>query len=325
MSAQFRSERRILIAGGAGFLGSHLVDRMLNAGHSVICLDDFTSGAMENISQHLSNPKFRLIRHDVCDPIHLEADEIWNLACPASPKWYQDDPVKTTRTSVLGALNLLELAKSLDCPIFQASTSEIYGDAKIHPQNEDYWGNVNPIGIRACYDEGKRCAETLFFDYHRQHGVKIKIARIFNTYGQRMQTDDGRVISNFVVQALKGADITIYGDGQQTRSFCHVDDTIEACIRLMNTGDEVTGPVNIGSPLELSIRSIAEQIVEATRSRSAIVLRPLPVDDPRRRCPDISLAMSLLKWEPKIAFEEGLKATISYYRMKLDIPEEVSA
>ena len=304
---------RILVTGGAGFLGSHLCDRLIDKGHEVLCLDNFYTGSKRNISHLLSHPRFELIRHDVTFPLYVEADAIYNLACPASPIHYQNDPVQTLKTSVHGAINMLGLAKRLRIPIFQASTSEVYGDPSVHPQREDYWGNVNPLGIRSCYDEGKRAAETLFFDYHRQHGLKIKVARIFNTYGPRMHPNDGRVVSNFIVQALKGEDITIYGDGSQTRSFCYADDLVEGFIRLMNTSDDVTGPVNLGNPGEFTIRQLAEKLIELTGTGSKLVAMPLPADDPKQRCPDITLARNLLKWEPTVQLEAGLKRTIAYF------------
>lgn len=305
--------KRILVTGGAGFLGSHLCERLLDAGHEVLCVDNFYTGAKRNIAHLMSNPYFELIRHDVTFPLYVEVDEIYNLACPASPVHYQFDPVQTLKTSVHGAINMLGLAKRTKAKIFQASTSEVYGDPEVHPQPESYWGKVNPIGIRSCYDEGKRCAETLFFDYHRQHGLLIKVARIFNTYGPRMHPNDGRVVSNFIVQALKGDDITIYGEGQQTRSFCYVDDLVEGFIRLMGTPDEVTGPVNLGNPNEFTIRQLAERVLDLTGSSSKLIFQPLPQDDPRQRQPDISQAMALLDWQPNIMLDEGLKKTISYF------------
>ncbi|MBF0332512.1 MAG: SDR family oxidoreductase [Alphaproteobacteria bacterium] len=305
--------RGILVTGGAGFLGSHLCERLLGQGHSVICVDNFFTGTRENVSHLLGNPRFELIRHDVTFPLYLEVDEIWNLACPASPIHYQHDPVATTKTSVHGAINMLGLAKRTRAKIFQASTSEVYGDPAVHPQTEDYWGNVNPIGPRSCYDEGKRCAETLFFDYHRQHRLRIKVARLFNTYGPRMHPGDGRVVSNFIVQALRGEDITVYGEGTQTRSFCYVDDMIEGFLRLMNSPDEVTGPINLGNPGEFTIRELAEKVIGLTGSKSKIVNKPLPADDPRQRQPDIGRARELLDWRPTVALEEGLKRTIPYF------------
>ena len=305
---------RVLVTGGAGFLGSHLCDRLINEGHDVLCADNFFTGSKHNIRHLLDMPNFELMRHDITFPLYVEVDEIYNLACPASPVSYQHDPVQTTKTSVHGAINILGLAKRLKAKVFQASTSEVYGDPDVHPQKESYWGNVNPIGLRSCYDEGKRCAETLFFDYFRQHSLKIKVARIFNTYGPRMHPNDGRVVSNFIVQALKGEAITVYGDGSQTRSFCYVDDLIEAFKRLMNFPDDFTGPVNIGNPREISILRLAEMVVELTGSQSEIVFRPLPKDDPIQRRPDIGLAMEKLGWEPHVRLEDGLKSTIEYFR-----------
>ena len=307
----------ILVTGGAGFLGSHLVDRLLDQGHDVICLDNLFSGTKRNIEHQHGNSRFEFLRHDVTFPLYVEVDEIYNLACPASPVHYQHDPVQTTKTSVHGAINMLGLAKRLNCKILQASTSEVYGDPEFHPQSEGYWGNVNPIGLRSCYDEGKRCAETLFVDYHRQHGLKIKIARIFNTYGDRMHHADGRVVSNFVVQALRGDPITIYGEGKQTRSFCFVDDLIDGLIALMNSGDTVTGPINLGNPEQFTIRALAEQVIEMTGSTSTLTFRDLPQDDPQQRCPDIALAKSLLNWEPKIRLEDGLRRTIDYFQKQM--------
>lgn len=306
-------KQAILIAGGGGFLGSHLCERLLKDGHDVICVDNFFTGSKENIRHLLTHPGFELIRHDITWPLYIEVDAIYNLACPASPIHYQHDPIQTTKTSVMGAINLLGTAKRLKIPILQASTSEVYGDPSVHPQTEDYWGNVNPIGPRSCYDEGKRCAETLFFDYNRQLGVSIKVVRIFNTYGPRMQANDGRVVSNFIVQALKGEDITIYGDGAQTRSFCYVDDLIEGFVRMMNTPHEIVGPINLGNPGEFTIKELAEKIIELTNSRSKLVFRDLPQDDPVRRRPDISKAKKLLYWEPTIDLNSGLKKTISYF------------
>jgi UDP-glucuronate decarboxylase len=305
--------KRILVTGGAGFLGSHLCERLLAAGHDVLCVDNYFTGTKDNIAHLIGNPHFELVRHDVTFPLYVEVDEIYNLACPASPVHYQHDPVQTTKTSVHGAINMLGLAKRLNARIFQASTSEVYGDPHVHPQTEDYRGNVNPIGPRACYDEGKRCAETLFFDYHRQNALRIKVARIFNTYGPRMHPNDGRVVSNFIVQALKGEPITIFGAGSQTRSFCYVDDLIEGFIRLMASPDEVTGPVNLGNPGEFTIKQLAEMVIELTASRSTLVFRPLPVDDPLQRRPDIALAQSLLDWQPTIALRQGLERTIAYF------------
>lgn len=307
-------EKTVLVTGGGGFLGSHLCDRLIKDGYDVVCLDNFYTGQKNNIRHLIGHPQFELIRHDVTFPIYLEVDQIYNLACPASPIHYQRDPVQTTKTSVHGAINLLGLAKRLHAPILQASTSEIYGDPKIHPQTESYWGNVNTIGPRSCYDEGKRCAETLFFDYRRQFGLEIKVVRIFNTYGPRMHPNDGRVISNFICQALRNEPITIYGDGSQTRSFCYVDDLIEGLVRMMNTPADVTGPVNLGNPGEFTIRELAEQIIRLTESQSSIVFRPLPDDDPVRRRPDISRAGELLSWTPVIPLEEGLIKSIDYFR-----------
>jgi UDP-glucuronate decarboxylase len=310
---KYSSRKRVIVTGGAGFLGSHLCERLLNNGHYVICVDNFFTGSKENIAHFLSNPFFEVIRHDVTFPLYVEVDEIYNLACPASPIHYQHDPVQTTKTSVHGAINMLGLAKRVKAKIFQASTSEVYGDPSVHPQTENYWGNVNPIGPRSCYDEGKRCAETLFFDYHRQHGMDIKVARIFNTYGPRMHPNDGRVVSNFIVQALKGESITIYGEGKQTRSFCYMDDMIEGFIRLMDTEADFTGPVNLGNPGEFTIRELAEEVIELTGSSSKLVFHPLPVDDPMQRQPDISLARQKLGWEPKVELKEGLGNTIAYF------------
>ncbi len=309
-----RQDRKsILVTGGSGFLGSHLCDRLLADGHDVICVDNFFTGTKRNIEHLVSHPRFELMRHDVTFPLYVEVDQIYNLACPASPIHYQHDPVQTTKTSVHGAINMLGLAKRLKCPILQASTSEVYGDPAVHPQTEDYWGHVNPIGPRSCYDEGKRCAETLFFDYYRQHGLAIKVARIFNTYGPRMHPNDGRVVSNFVVQALKGEPITIYGDGQQTRSFCYVDDLIEGFVRLMNSPKDVTGPINLGNPGEFTIKELAEKIIEMTGSRSKLIFLPLPEDDPRQRRPDISKAKEILNWSPHIELSRGLEKTIAYF------------
>ena len=305
--------KRILITGGAGFLGSHLCERLLKEGNEILCLDNFFTGTKENIIQLMDDHNFELIRHDVEFPIHLEVDEIYNLACPASPPHYQHNPIHTNKTSVLGAINMLGLAKRNNAKIMQASTSEVYGDPHVHPQTEDYWGNVNPIGIRSCYDEGKRCAETLFFDYHRQHNLKIKVARIFNTYGPNMHPSDGRVVSNFIIQALKGEDITIYGDGSQSRSFCYVDELIDGFIRLMASGDDFTGPVNLGNPVEFTIKELAEKVIEMTNSTSKLSLHPLPQDDPKQRQPAIALAKKELGWEPKIKLEQGLVKTISYF------------
>ncbi len=306
-------KKRILVTGGAGFLGSHLCERLLVEGNEVICVDNYFTGAKQNIVHLVDNPYFELLRHDVTFPLYIEVDEIYNLACPASPIHYQFDPVQTTKTSVHGAINMLGLAKRVKAKIFQASTSEVYGDPQIHPQPESYWGHVNPNGIRSCYDEGKRCAETLFFDYRRQHNLRIKVARIFNTYGPRMHPNDGRVVSNFIVQALLGEPITIYGDGSQTRSFCYVDDLIEAFIRLMATEDDFTGPVNTGNPGEFTILQLAENVLELTGSKSELIFKPLPQDDPKQRCPDITLAKAKLGWEPKISLREGLVPTIAYF------------
>ena len=308
---------QVLVTGGAGFLGSHLCDSLLADGHEVICLDNFFTGSRGNVHHLIGNPSFELIRHDVTFPIYLEVDQIYNLACPASPVHYQYDPVQTTKTSVHGAINMLGLAKRTGAKIFQASTSEVYGDPEIHPQTEDYWGHTNPIGPRACYDEGKRCAETLFFDYHRQHGLAIKVARIFNTYGPRMHPNDGRVVSNFIVQALANQDITLYGDGSQTRSFCYVDDLIAGLIMLMDSAPEVTGPINIGNPDEFTIRQLAELVVEMVGSRSKITFQPLPTDDPRQRQPDITRARSQLGWQPTVKLREGLEKTIAYFDERL--------
>lgn len=305
--------KRIMVTGGAGFLGSHLCERLLDSGHEVLCVDNFYTGSKRNIAHLMSNPYFELIRHDVTFPLYIEVDEIFNLACPASPVHYQFDPVQTLKTSVHGAINMLGLAKRTKAKIFQASTSEVYGDPEVHPQPEGYWGRVNPIGIRSCYDEGKRCAETLFSDYHRQHGLRIKIARIFNTYGPRMHPNDGRVVSNFIVQALRGEDITIYGEGQQTRSFCYVDDLIEGFVRLMNSPDDVTGPINLGNPGEFTIRELAERVIELTGSASKLVFHPLPQDDPQQRQPDIAQAKKVLDWKPTIMLDQGLQKTINYF------------
>ena len=313
MARIYDHRRRVLVTGGAGFLGSHLIDRLLRDGHEVLCVDNLFTGTKRNIDHLSAHPRFEFMRHDVCFPLYVEVDEIYNLACPASPIHYQHDPVATTKTSVHGAINLLGLAKRLKSKILQASTSEVYGDPSVHPQQEGYWGNVNPIGDRSCYDEGKRCAETLFFDYHRQHGVKIKVMRIFNTYGPRMHPNDGRVVSNFIVQALRGEDITLYGEGTQTRSFCYVDDLIEGMMRLMNSGGDVVGPVNIGNPGEFTIRELADAVIRITGSKSRLTFRPLPADDPKQRQPDITMARSLLGWEPTVQLEEGLGRTINYF------------
>jgi UDP-glucuronate decarboxylase len=309
----YADTKRILVTGGAGFLGSHLCERLIGEGHEVICVDNLFTGSKRNIEHLHNNPRFEFVRHDVCNPLKVEVDEIYNLACPASPVHYQYNPVLTTKTSVHGAINMLGLAKRRRAKIFQASTSEVYGDPNVHPQVEEYWGNVNPIGFRSCYDEGKRCAETLFFDYHRQHKLSIKVARIFNTYGPRMHPNDGRVVSNFVVQALKGEVITLYGDGQQTRSFCFVDDLVEGFLRLMDTGDEVTGPINLGNPGEFTMKQLAETVLELTGSKSKIEHRPLPQDDPRQRQPDISKAKAILDWQPTIQLKEGVTRTIAYF------------
>lgn len=306
--------KRALVTGGAGFLGSHLCEKLLNDGHEVLCVDNFYTGRKDNIAHLLKNPFFEVIRHDICFPLYVEVDHIYNLACPASPIHYQFDPVQTTKTSVHGSINMLGLAKRVKAKIFLASTSEVYGDPDVHPQPESYWGNVNPTGIRSCYDEGKRCAETLFFDYYRQHALKIKVARIFNTFGPRMLPNDGRVVSNFIVQALKGEDITVYGEGNQTRSFCYVDDMIEAFVRLMDSPDDFTGPVNLGNPDEFSILELANKVIEMTGSKAKIVFRPLPSDDPRQRQPDISLAAERLGWRPEMKLENGLERTIHYFR-----------
>jgi len=306
--------RKILVTGGAGFLGSHLCERLIGRGDDVLCVDNFYTGNKGNLRHLFGNPRFELLRHDVTFPLYVEVDEIYNLACPASPIHYQFDPVQTTKTSVHGAINMLGLAKRVKAKILQASTSEIYGDPEVHPQQEEYWGRVNPIGVRSCYDEGKRCAETLFFDYWRQHKLRIKVVRIFNTYGPRMQPNDGRVVSNFVMQALRGEDITIYGDGQQTRSFCYVDDLIEAMIRTMDTPDDFTGPINIGNPQEFTMRELAHEVIRLTGSKSQLVQRPLPADDPKQRRPDIKLAQTMLKWDPTVALAQGLEKTIGYFR-----------
>jgi len=313
MPNNYNSRRRILVTGGAGFLGSHLIDRLLDRGDEVLCVDNLFTGSKANIEHLHGHSRFEFMRHDVCFPLFVEVDEIYNLACPASPIHYQHDPVQTTKTSVHGAINMLGLAKRLKCRIFQASTSEVYGDPSVHPQTEDYWGNVNPIGIRSCYDEGKRCAETLFFDYNRQHGLDIKVARIFNTYGPRMHPEDGRVVSNFIMQALLGQPITLYGDGSQTRSFCFVSDLVEGFLRLMDSPSGLTGPVNLGNPNEFTIRQLAERVVELTGSGSTIEYRPLPMDDPLQRQPNITLARTALGWEPKVQLDEGLKHTIAYF------------
>jgi len=309
--------KRILITGGAGFIGSHLSERLLKEGNEIICLDNFFTGRKQNIQKLLDHKNFELVRHDVVEPYMAEVDEIYNLACPASPVHYQHNPIKTMKTSVLGSLNMLGLAKRTGAKVFQASTSEVYGDPHVHPQTEGYWGNVNPIGIRSCYDEGKRTAETLFMDYHRQHNLKIKIIRIFNTYGPNMHPDDGRVVSNFICQALKGQDITVYGQGNQTRSFCYVDDLVEGFVRLMNSNDSITGPINCGNPNEFTILELAEKVIKLTNSKSKIIYKPLPSDDPMQRKPDISKAKELLGWEPKIQLEEGLLKTIEYFKAQI--------
>jgi UDP-glucuronate decarboxylase len=314
MSRLYDSRKRILVTGGAGFLGSHLIDRLLARGHEVLCIDNLFTGTKRNIEHLYTQPLFEFMRHDVTFPLYVEVDEIYNLACPASPVHYQHDPVQTTKTSVHGAINMLGLAKRLKCRILQASTSEVYGDPTTHPQTEDYWGNVNPIGTRSCYDEGKRCAETLFFDYHRQHAVEIKIARIFNTYGPRMHPSDGRVVSNFIVQALKGEAITLYGDGYQTRSFCYVDDLIDGLLRLMDSPPALTGPVNLGNPNEFTMRELAKLVLSETGSSSPLVTQPLPQDDPKKRRPDITIAQTRLGWVPKTSLSDGLRPTIDYFR-----------
>ena len=306
-----------MVTGGAGFIGSHLIGRLLEQGHEVLCVDNLFTGTKRNIDDFHHNPRFEFMRHDVTFPLYVEVDEIYNLACPASPVHYQHDPVQTTKTSVHGAINILGMAKRLRCKVLQASTSEVYGDPSIHPQPESYWGNVNPIGPRSCYDEGKRCAETLFFDYHRQHGLEIKVARIFNTYGPKMHHADGRVVSNFIVQALRSEDITVFGDGSQTRSFCYVDDLVEALIRLMETGEEVTGPVNLGNPVEFTIAELAEKVVAMTSSGAKLIYEDLPQDDPKQRRPDIALAESLLQWQPKVELDVGLALTIDYFEKLL--------
>jgi UDP-glucuronate decarboxylase len=312
-------KKRILVTGGAGFLGSHLCERLLNEGHDVVCLDNYFTGQKQNVVHLLKHPFFEMVRHDVTMPFYVEADEIYNLACPASPIHYQFNPIKTVKTSVMGAINMLGLAKRIRAKVLQASTSEVYGDPEVHPQTEEYWGHVNPIGERACYDEGKRAAETLFVNYHKQNGVRIKIVRIFNTFGPRMHPNDGRVVSNFIVQALQNKDITIYGEGTQTRSFCYVDDMIEGLIRMMNTGNEITGPINLGNPGEFTILELAEKIISLTGSSSKIVYMPLPSDDPMQRQPDISKARTILGWEPKYPLEEGLVKTIQYFRETLTL------
>lgn len=309
----YHTTKRVLVTGGAGFVGSHLCERLVEAGHEVLCLDNFFTGSRGNIAHLLNDKRFELLRHDVTHPLYIECDEIYNLACPASPIHYQLDPVQTTKTSVHGAINMLGLARRLKAKIFQASTSEVYGDPIVHPQTEDYWGNVNPIGFRSCYDEGKRCAETLFFDYHRQHNLRIKVVRIFNTYGPRMHPNDGRVVSNFIVQALRGEDLTVYGEGTQTRSFCYVDDLVGGFLRMMETDDMITGPINLGNPSEFTIRELAELVIELTGSASAIVAKPLPHDDPKQRRPDITRARNQLGWEPTVQLRQGLIKTITYF------------
>lgn len=323
MGRTYFSRKRVLVTGGAGFLGSHLCDRLIAAGDEVLCVDNLFTGTRRNIAHLLGHPAFEFMRHDVAFPLYVEVDQIYNLACPASPVHYQHDPIQTTKTTVHGAINMLGLAKRLDVPILQASTSEVYGDPAVHPQTENYWGHVNPIGPRSCYDEGKRCAETLFFDYHRQLGLPVKVARIFNTYGPRMHPNDGRVISNFILQALEEKPITIYGDGRQTRSFCYVDDLIAALIRLMNSADEVTGPVNIGNPNEFTIRELAQVILAKTGSTAHLEFCALPADDPKQRRPDISHARDLLGWEPRVSLHEGLNATISYFKNTLEYQASV--
>ena len=310
---RYNKSKKIIVTGGAGFLGSHLCERLLAQDHEVLCVDNFFTGTRRNIAHLLDDRRFELLRHDITHPVYVEADEIYNLACPASPVHYQFDPVQTTKTSVHGAINMLGLAKRLKAKVFQASTSEVYGDPEVHPQPEEYWGRVNPIGFRSCYDEGKRCAETLFFDYHRQHQLEIKVVRIFNTYGPRMHPNDGRVVSNLVVQALRGEDITVYGEGSQTRAFCYVDDLIEGFLRMMETGPDVTGPINLGNPSEFSIRELAGIVIRLTGSRSKIVSRPLPPDDPRQRRPDITKAQEILGWTPNVDLEAGLTKTIAYF------------
>lgn len=318
----YNSRTRILVTGGAGFLGSHLCERLIGEGHYVLCVDNFFTGTKENIADLLAHPRFELMRHDITFPLYVEVDEIYNLACPASPIHYQYDPVQTTKTSVHGAISMLGLAKRVKAKILQASTSEVYGDPKEHPQTESYWGHVNPIGFRSCYDEGKRCAETLFFDYRRQHNLRVKVARIFNTYGPRMHPNDGRVVSNFIVQGLRGEPITIYGEGTQTRSFCYVDDLIDGLIRLMQSADEFTGPVNLGNPNEFTIRELATKVIELTGSRSKLEFRPLPSDDPMQRQPDISLARKELAWQPTVRLDDGLKKTIAYFQALLEAPRD---
>ncbi|KKM15249.1 hypothetical protein LCGC14_1697990 [marine sediment metagenome] len=312
-------QKRILVTGGGGFIGSHLCEKLLEKGHEVLCVDNFFTGNKKNIAKLLENPDFEIIRHDVTFPLYLEVDEIYNLACPASPVYYQFNPVQTVKTNVHGAINMLGLAKRVKAKILQASTSEVYGDPEQHPQKESYWGNVNPIGPRSCYDEGKRCAETLFFDYQRQYGLDIRVARIFNTYGPKMQPDDGRVVSNFIVQAIQDQDITVYGDGSQTRSFCYIDDMVTGLVGLMDNDTDINGPVNLGNPNEFTVKELAEKVVKLTDSRSKIVYHPLPEDDPQKRRPDISLAKKVLKWEPKFGLEEGLARTVNYFTNKLKL------
>ncbi len=314
MSRGYSQHKRVLVTGGAGFLGSHLCERLLDAGHEVLCADNLFTGTRRNIRHLLDHPSFEFMRHDITFPLYVEVDAIYNLACPASPIHYQHDPIQTTKTSVHGAINMLGLAKRLNVPILQASTSEVYGDPEVHPQTEDYWGHVNPIGQRSCYDEGKRCAETLFFDYHRQLGLRIKVARIFNTYGPRMHPNDGRVVSNFIVHALQGVAITVYGDGSQTRSFCYVDDTVDGLVRMMDSADAVTGPINIGNPNEMTVKSLAETVVAMVGSSARLAYSDLPSDDPRQRQPDITRARELLGWEPRVPLDQGLARTIQYFR-----------
>jgi UDP-glucuronate decarboxylase len=317
------TKRRVLVTGGAGFLGSHLCERLLADGHDVLCVDNYFTGSKANVAGLHAHPSFEALRHDVTFPLYVEVDEIFNLACPASPIHYQFDPVQTTKTSVVGAINMLGLAKRTRAKVLQASTSEVYGDPTVSPQPETYRGNVNPLGPRACYDEGKRCAETLFFDYHRQHRARVKVVRIFNTYGPRMHPDDGRVVSNFIIQALTGKNITLYGDGSQTRAFCYVDDLVDGLVRMMATGDSVTGPINLGNPHEITVRELAERIIAMTGSRSRIVTGPLPMDDPMQRCPDITLARETLRWEPQVPLEQGLARTIAYFDALLNAPAGV--
>jgi UDP-glucuronate decarboxylase len=318
------TRKRVLVTGGAGFLGSHLCERLLRDGADVLCVDNYFTGRKDNIAHLIGDPHFEAMRHDVTFPLYVEVDEIYNMACPASPVHYQYDPVQTTKTSVIGAINMLGLAKRIGAKILQASTSEVYGDPTVHPQTEDYRGNVNPLGPRACYDEGKRCAETLFFDYLRQHRVRIKVARIFNTYGPRMHPNDGRVVSNFIVQSLRGEDITLYGDGSQTRAFCYVDDLVDGLVRLMATEDAVTGPINLGNPHEITVRELAERVVRLTGSGSSLVRRELPADDPVQRCPDIGMAQRVLGWEPTVALEDGLARTVSYFKLMIRERESLS-